>query len=268
MSSNSENNRIQVLLGQLGLTDEEALVFMALQDGPKTHLTVHRLTGISRTSTYRVIEDLRAKGLVHISVDDRGGKRIAAAAPELLESLLVDQEMALERKRQAYDETMLLLSALRKSDPKNSFKVMTFEGTAGLKQMLWNELKTKGEICMFCADDTLASAAGVRWAEKYRSFIAERRIHQRALENATARHVLEETKVSDYKDYYTVRYLPKTIMDIQQELTIHDDVVSIYNWNIDNEEIKIGIEIHSPTYAAFMKSIFESYWKAASSPNL
>jgi len=174
--------------------------------------------------------------------------------------------MALERKRQALDETMSLLNTMRARGPANSFKVMTFEGSAGLKQMLWNELKTKGEICMFCTDGTLASAAGTRWAEKYRSFITEKKIPQRALENTLARHALEETKINNYKDFYEVRYLSKNVVDIQQEITIHDEVVSIYNWNIESEEIKIGIEIHNAHYAALMKSVFENYWDMAVKP--
>lgn len=266
MSSNLKNNQLKSLLEQLGLTDEEALIFSALQDGPKTPLVINRLTGINRTSVYRVIEDLRAKSLVRVAVDDKGGKRIEAAEPQVLEVLLVDQEVALERQRSLLDETMSLLQNLRVEGPANAFKVMTFEGTAGLKQMLWNELKTKGEICMFSSDFTLASAAGNRWAEKFRALITERKIPQRSLENTTARHVLEETKVSGYKDVYEVRYLPKEMLDIQQEITIHDGIVSIYNWNIDNEEIKIGIEIHNKQYAAFMKTVFESYWVKALVP--
>ncbi len=268
MSPKLQNNQLKSLLQQLGLTEEEALIFMTLQEGSKTPLIINRVTGISRTTVYRIIEDLRAKSLVRVSVDDRGGKHIEAAEPAILEALLVDQEVALARQRSVLDETMHMLQTVRGEAPASSFKVVTFEGSAGLKQMLWNELKTKGEICIFSTDETLASAAGARWAEKYRALITERKISCRSLENSDARHALEETKVIAYKDYYKVRYLPREALDIQQELTIHDDIVSIYNWNVDSEEVKIGVEIHNKKYAEFLKKVFETYWVLAKLPGL
>jgi len=80
-----------------------------------------------------------------------------------------------------------------------------------------------------------------------------------------APHVLDSTK-TNYEKAYKVRYLDKKVLNIRQELTIHEDVVSIYNWYTNRDEIKIGIEIHSAQYAAFMKAIFETYWKMAKPP--
>lgn len=253
-------------LTELGLSKEEAKIYLMLLENGSTYLELSRRTGINRTTVYRIIETLRAKSLVKVSLDESYGRRIEAAEPAVLENLLVDREVMLAKQRSILDEVVPTLKSLGQGKPESGYKVMTFEGVAGLKQMLWSELKTKGEICIFAAG-VLDMLAGTRWAEKYRARELEKKFPHRALENPNAAHVLEQTKIN-YDEIYAVRYLDKKILDIRQELSIHDDIVSIYNWDTDRDEIKIGIEIHSQQYATFMKAIFETYWKQASPPQL
>jgi sugar-specific transcriptional regulator TrmB len=257
----NDTNNIIKKLNIIGLSKDEARIYIALLENVSTYLELARNTGISRSTVYRNIESLRLKGLVHVSVDESYGKNIAPADPSVLENLLVDKEINLAQQRAAISDTLPVLRQIGKQKIDFGYKVLTFEGVAGLKQMLWNELKANGEICIF-ASEVLDKLAGTRWAEKYRAQEVEKKIMHRALENPDALHVLDRTKIN-YAPFYKVRYVDKKILDIRQELSIHDDVVSIYNWNTDRDEIKIGIEVHSLQYAAFMKAIFETYWKLA-----
>ncbi len=258
------DNKDNILyLRRLGLAADEAKLYIALLEKPMTHLELARKTGINRTKVYRLADELEVRGLIaHEQRDD--GRFLAATDPSNLEILVVAQEENLRQQQKALSTVLPNLQTVfaGKSATPASFTINTYEGAAGLKQMLWNELKAKGEICIY-AHDTLDQVAGVRWAEKYRALMAEKGVPHRVLENKDARHVLDHTKVSDYKNIYNVRFLDRNILDLQQELTIHDNVVSIYNWNRDGVGMKVGIEIHSKQFADFQRAMFETYWKLA-----
>ena len=57
--------------------------------------------------------------------------------------------------------------------------------------------------------------------------------------------------------------LPRDILDMQLEITIHDDTVSMYHWNDDPKGPRIGVEIHNKQFARMQQTIFENYWLAA-----
>lgn len=260
----NNKNTIITDLRRLGLSTDEAKVYLELLDKPLTHLELARKTNINRTKIYRIADMLSEKSLIAEKQRD-DGKFLTATDPSNLQISLAAAQEKVTLQQQLLKSTMPALSEIFTNGATNSkggFTIDTYEGTAGLKQMLWNELKTQGEICAY-AHDTLDQVAGNRWAEKYRTEITSRRIPHRVLENADARHVLEHTKVEDYKTIYTARHLDRSVLDLHQELTIHDDTVSIYNWNSDGKGEKVGLEIHNQQFADFQKAIFETYWKLA-----
>ena len=260
------NNKNSILLNlrRLGLSTDESKIYLALIEKPLTHLELARKTNVNRTKIYRLADSLMARSLITEKQRD-DGKFLVATDPANLEIELSAAQEKLKLQQQIFKSTLPSLTELytnKKSDPEDFFTIDTFEGSAGLKQMLWNELKTEGEICIF-AHDSLDQVAGRRWAENYRAEMTERKVPHRVLENTDATHVLEHTKIDDYKTIYDVRFLTRDVLDLQQELTIHDNVVSIYNWNKDGEGVKVGLEIHNQQFADFQRAIFETYWKMA-----
>lgn len=260
------NNKDSIVLNlkRLGLTSDESKVYLALLKKPLTHLEVARETGVNRTKVYRLADSLMAKSLITIKQRD-DGKFLSANNPANLEVGLVTARERLKLQQQVFKSTLPALEELfsnRKVASEDFFTIDTYEGSAGLKQMLWNELKTQGELCVY-SHDTLDQVAGNKWAESYRAEITSRGVPHRVLENTDSRHVLEHTKIADYKTIYDVRFITRDVLDLQQELTIHDDTVSIYNWNRDGKGIKVGLEIHNQQFADFQRAIFENYWKIA-----
>lgn len=257
---NNKNN-IVTNLRRLGLTADEAKVYIALLEKPKSHLEVARETKINRTKVYRLADDLKEKSLITVKQRD-DGKFLSATPPSNLEVVLDSQEHILKLKKQVLENTLPVLNSLfgDSATSKDFFTVSTYQGVSGLKQMLWNELKTRGEICIF-SHDTLDSFIGRSWAEKYRARLAAAGIPHRSLENAESEHVLDFTQAEGYRDIYNARLLPREVFVIKQELTIHDDTVSIYNWAGQEEALRVGVEIKNQDFANFMKAIFENYWK-------
>jgi hypothetical protein len=123
--------------------------------------------------------------------------------------------------------------------------------------MLWNELKSKREIVLFSYYTSLNGVAGKRFADKFRLEVMARGIMQRALCNSKEFTINTSDYPDDYAQFYDERFIDASVLPINQEMTIHDDVVSIYNWD---KEVRVGTEIHNPLYADFMRSIFERFW--------
>lgn len=261
------NNKTELLtsLRRAGLHGDEAKVYLTLLEQPMTHLELSRKTGVNRSKVYRIADDLQRRSLVSVVTRDEG-KILSAGDPSNLEVSIINDENKLKSRRDSLTTTLPDLQHLFKLGGQaqpNDFYVTTYSGVDGLKQMLWNELRTTGEICIY-AHETLDQLGGTVWAEKYRSKLADLEIPHRVIENIEADHVLDKTEVEHYKNIYNVRYVDRATLDIKQELTIHNDVVSIYHWNADKNGPRVGLEIHSKQFADMQKAMFEQYWDTAS----
>jgi sugar-specific transcriptional regulator TrmB len=241
------------LLELIGLRTDEAKIWLDLLGRPKTHLEIAQATGIGRTTVYRLVDSLNAKSLSHELLTERG-RFIEAATPEALELMVQQEEVEIVRKRAALNRLTHELHGHEIQDA-TGFYVKTYYGVTGLKQMLWNELSMSSESVQF-TKASLNDLAGPIFADKFRAEIIRRNISQRALENV--RGVTQSaTKLDDYIQHYSVRVVDPTLLDIGQELTVHDDIVSIYNWEND---MHVGTETKNMQYASFMRQIFESFW--------
>jgi sugar-specific transcriptional regulator TrmB len=260
---NNKNNLL-IRLRQLGLNADEAKIYLALLEKPLTHLEVARVTGVNRTTVYRVADVLEARSLITRNQRD-DGKFLTANDPSNLEVMIATAEDKVKHQHQVFQNTLPALAEMfqNKEAPSDThFSISTYDGSAGLKQMLWNELKTQGEILVW-SNESIDRVAGRRWAEKFRAELIAREIPQRGLENFDDIHVLDHTEVENYHEIYKPRFLPRDLIDIKQEMTIHDDTVSIYNWARDGESSKVGLEIHNKQFANFQRAVFETYWKIA-----
>jgi len=248
-------------LEQLGLTNDEAKIFVSLVSSPKTLLEVSRITNIARSNVYRIADGLIKKSILHEITTDNG-KLLASADPEALELLVLEQETAAKTLRANFDELIPFLNNFKSRD--NDFAIKTYSGVSGIKQMLWNELRTEDEVLIFTRD-SLDSLAGRRWAEKYRAEIIDRGIKQRSIEN-TPQRAEPLSSLEAYPQHYNARLISPEILEIQPEVTIHDDTVSLYNsWT---DDVQLGTEIKNPFLATFMRQIFEHYWELSTAPSV
>jgi hypothetical protein len=182
---------------------------------------------------------------------------IEVAGPEGLELTLQQEEEEILSRRRSLDQ---LIHSLRGPEHQDDagFYIKTYYGIAGLKQMLWNELSMHSESLQF-TKESLNELAGAVFADKFRAEIINRDIKQRALENVRGT-TKSATKLDNYMEHYSVRVIAKDVLDIRQELTIHDDIVSVYNWE---DKLYVGTETRNAHYANFMRQIFENYWRLA-----
>jgi len=249
-------------LGQLGLSNEEAKLYVALLKEPSTHLQLSRTTGIDRAKIYRLVERLEKRSLIARRTDDRG-TFLVAADPHLLEIDLVSEEQRLRERRDALKATLPTLNAIRTmaTSDKASFTIKTYEGQAGFKQMCWNELKTEGEIFTLGHGNIEALVGDPYWADRHRLFQLDAGYRTRDLVNpqrATRSGLASEHLYR--ANLYRVGVIDPQMLSFADQTVVYNNTVSIFHWQGDQ---KIGIEIVNTTYAAMMRQFFEHYWQLA-----
>src|SRR5688500_5123741 len=114
------NNKNTVLqyLKTLNLSQDEAKVYLALLESPKSHLELARETGINRTKVYRLADQLQKRSLITTRTDDRG-TFLVAADPSTLEVELVTHEESLKQQRAIFDQLLPILSNIKRSSDKS-----------------------------------------------------------------------------------------------------------------------------------------------------
>ena len=114
-------------LQEFGLSDEEAKVYLAsLSTGPASILRISQVSGVARTSVYRVFDSLSKMGLMRLEL--KGLKKLyASESPENLKRIL-------EWKNQKLEELLPnLLSAFSKQGKNTLMKY--YDGIEGVKSV-------------------------------------------------------------------------------------------------------------------------------------
>lgn len=253
----NKTDNILAKLHKFGLSTDEAKVYVELLREPSTHLKLSHVTGVNRTKVYRIIADLEKKSLVSRRTDDRG-TFLTASDPSALEVRLVSQEERIKQQRSTLTQLLPSLKALT-TDTSRAFVVQTYEGIDGLKQMVWHELKAKGEIVSFGGQTIEDIIHDRRWAEKHRGLTVEAGYKVRDLLNPNV-DLPTFTNNAEFMKNYSYRQVSSEQIFFNEQTVIYNDTVSIYHWR---ENKKVGVEIISKTYANMMRSIFEHYWELA-----
>jgi hypothetical protein len=139
-------------------------------------------------------------------------------------------------------------------------QVRYYRGTAGIKQIMWNETKAKGEILGYTYRN-MEEVAGVPFFKTWVAEIEKNGIISRDLRSDT---FLSSMEAPGYErvhiDKSSWRYLPEKIMSLRHNLDIYNDVVAIYYWD---ENDVMGIEIQNQKMADTQRSIWETMWGLA-----
>jgi predicted transcriptional regulator len=256
--NNSDN--IFTNFRNLGLSSDEAKVYIELLRGPSTHLRISRNTGLNRTRVYRVADLLKNRSLITKQSDERGAF-LVAADPATLQVNIVSREERVKQQRKTLNSLLPTLEDIRNGNPAD-FAVHTYEGIEGFKQMLWHELKTKGEVICFGNGELEKLVPDRRWTEKHRSLTMDIGYSIREILNPET-ELKNFTNLEGYNKHYTYRLIPQATLKIQQLTIIYNDTVAVYHWN---NKRKIGTEIINKEYASNMRQVFEHFWSIALEP--
>jgi DNA-binding MarR family transcriptional regulator len=252
----NSTDSILARLRLLGLSNDEAKLYVELLKQPTSHLKLAHATGINRTKVYRLADQLEKRSLITMRTDDRG-TFLVAADPSTLEVEIVTQEAKLKSQRAAFTQLLPFLSELQEGKG-NDFAIHTYEGSEGFKQMLWHELKTQGENLIFGSGTIEDLVPDKRWAEKHRAMTVETKYRVREIINPGGKDPAFTLNQDFLKNNYSYRLIPEDLLPLYNQTVVYNDTVGIYHWR--NEQ-KVGTEIINAAYADMMRAIFEQYWR-------
>ncbi len=251
----AKNEQLEQILIDLGLTENEATVYLAsLSLGPTTVLNIAKAAELRRTTVYSVVEALKRKGLMHIEL--HGLKQLFVAEhPDKLESILDTRKNALAR-------VLPQFTALYNLKGKES-TLRYYEGLESIKTIYDTILEpmrpndyylVMGDMQKFFDMDR----------EYFEDFFKKR---VKAIKNA--RLIVTDNEQARYMQKFAkqfnheIRVLPKgselavDVMIVPQKVTIFSLDEPLSAVSLENKSI---IEMH--------RQLFEIMWNALPAPNL
>ena len=248
---------IEEYLTKLGFDEGASRLYEVLvAKGPLTILEASRATGIERTALYRQIETLTERGLIE-EVLEHKSKRIRATNTEQIQLMLEQEKKRVEELEASFgvfEKEVTQLPEIK------STQVRYYRGIAGIKQIMWNETKAKGELLGYTYRN-MEEIAGVAFFKQWVAQIEKNGIISRDLRSD---EFIASTKRPGYErihiDQSMWRYLPDSVMKLSHNLDIYNNVVAIYYWE---ENDVMGIEIENEKMAETQRSIWRTLWGLA-----
>ncbi len=252
---------IRTYFSKLGLKPEIADIYLALHAyGPQPISELARRSGVERTRVYRLIDEIVASGLIEIEMQYK--RQIFRAGP------LTNLQILISKKEQEVRDLQVELDQLHRNLSHSSMstpvtRVQAYRGSEGLKQMYWNQTKSKSENLSILYENMQIrtnEAFFERWAKtcnehglKFRSVIGDNFLKTQA--------DWYETHANERLQEWEGRYMPESSFHIGHSTVVYDNVTSYYNWK--NGEI-FGIELYNQEIADAQRQLFEMLWVQSS----
>jgi sugar-specific transcriptional regulator TrmB len=242
-------------LNEFGLTEEQSLLYLLLQQHPQSSsYKLHQLSEVSRGKVENILKELLQKQLITENKALNKQKTYIAHPFKNLTNLI-------ELKTQETDQMKEALNSLLENSQfamfKKSSETYHYTGIDGLKQVLWNSLKTKGEMYVFEVS-RLSAFMQQSFAESWRQEVLQRGFTIKDLTNQN--YMAGWTDVPGFVEINPVRYVDPKVLEILYEIYIYNDVVVMLEYK--DKEI-MCTEIHNKYLANLQKQLFEYIWKDA-----
>ncbi|OGL73903.1 hypothetical protein A3D72_00245 [Candidatus Uhrbacteria bacterium RIFCSPHIGHO2_02_FULL_57_19] len=240
-------------LVHLGISENEARVYLAaLEMGPATAQQIARKTGLSRVTSYAMIDSLTARGLVS-SVEKEKKRLFAAESPERLKSLLKTQKAALEARERELDSFLPELKALA-AGAKEKPTVRFYEGLEGLETMRQDLLRFRDiRIDSVMARDDYFRVVPEASRIDYRKKMVANNIDSRTIFTFSEPYKPSELVAAE------IRQVPSGKFPFAAELAVYDDRVAILTYKTK----PIGVVIYSKDIAETFRALFELGWEGS-----
>jgi predicted transcriptional regulator len=245
-------------LKAFGLLDKEVAVYLQLlKSGILTPLELSRLTKINRTSIYRAIEKLVQKGLITEKIEQNSTK-YCAMDPEYLNTLLKEEKNRVLQIETFLPNTINDLENLR-NEGSAPVSVKYYRGIEGLKQVLWNILKSNdGKGVVGYARDLMENHMDAVFMENWRDEICKRNIVTYEITNTPEEDYVWTKNKTYVEKHYKQRYIAPTILNTHHINWIYNDTLTYYYANNNDYW---AVEIVNKEIADVQRQIFWILWE-------
>ncbi len=239
-----------VSLRQIGLTEKEAMVYLALLSlGTGTAYEIAQHCDVKKPTVYVILEDLRKRGLI---------LKVPHAKKALFSP--VDMEEYLRAEKKKIDAVHKLLPEMRALGGTPSRNVYFFTGLNGLAQALDYKIESmRGKTFHSYYEDLSEGAKGVadlyaRWDKKALAMnIAFKIVMGKQYSGKHYKDLITLTKTTDL---IAIKYLEKDTYPPNVSMEIAKDFVRITN----EKELQTTI-IDDRATADAMRQIFKIVWE-------
>lgn len=244
-------NKIKSILKEI-LTELETKVYLASLAGPLTIQELAKKAGLNRSGTYRLVENLIAKGLLSRELKT-SGQRIIAEHPKKILQLLGNSQRKLRRKELEFKELMPdMLANFNIGENKPQIKV--YEGVEGLEkgyEIMLEECENGEQLALSGDMDLVLQIFDDSfWKEWNKKFFDK---------NNSARMIVNDSKKArGFKEKYDGSKLETKIIsnfELKTDINIFNDKVLISSF-----KDKIAILISSKFIANSYRILFETVW--------
>lgn len=252
-----DTDSLSKLLTQFDMSEDEGKLYIySLKEDRITALQASKDLKIARTKVYRLLEKLIERGIMIEEVRDYGTK-FRAQSPEKFLEIMHQKEKELLMLKSTTPTLVNQLASLQSLIGPDS-KILNYRGAEGLKQVTWNSTKTKGDFRIY-EISSLHSMVDYEFAEKARQEFAKK--PQNSFYQLTNETSFEDfTLITQHIEQWNVRHVPKSVLNIQFEVHIYNDVYCMLDYKDDDVFI---VEIYNQKLADMQKQIFDVVWNSA-----
>jgi sugar-specific transcriptional regulator TrmB len=256
--------QLRAYIAKLDLDPKIADVYAALlAHGSQTISELARSSGVGRIPIYRLTEDLKKSGLVKVSIENKRSI-LSAASINKLQVLIANKEQELQDIQREYPKLAARFALRAQAMQSSTTRVQFFEGIEGIKQVVWNQTKAKGETLTILSDNMqhhVNSAFFERWVRacnesgmRFRGIVGDAFLGRQ--KGWYADHSNERLA------HWDARYISPQKFPVPHTLAIFDDTILQYSWNTER---LFAIEMHNQNIADMQRQLFELLWAQAES---
>ena len=238
------------VLEQMGLNDKEAKIYLAcLELGPASILEIAKKAAINRVTAYYIIESLRQKNLISITIKKKK-KLFVAAEPEEIIKLLKEKE-------EVFISILPQLHALNNLIVKKP-RIRFYEGEEGIINVYKDCLRDKKEILAW------GYISDMHQSEKIKNYINKEFLEQRIRYNILGKLITPDSQLAKVYKKHDKEQLRQTKLVSQKkypfnnEILIYGNKVAFLSFGFNEY---LGIIIESKGVAHNMRLIFDFFWE-------
>jgi predicted DNA-binding transcriptional regulator len=256
-------------LQELGLAGREAEVYLALLG--KRELTapeISRITTITRTKAYEILQNLVKKGLCNETYKN-ASKVFTSVEPKIaIHNLLSVYEQELIRKKELAEKSLEKLVALYNDKDENTDSLDYIEVLTNVGQIRerWLEIEhnTKKEIIVFTKPPYTAKFGTNIEAQ---SKMKNNNVKMRGLYEYASLQSPEEIKnlIRGIEAFQSVGEESKIIKELPIKLAVIDEKITmlVLNDPVSMQPSITTIVVTHTDFARAQKAVFETYWDKA-----
>jgi sugar-specific transcriptional regulator TrmB len=255
---------IQELLKNIGLTDKEVTMYIALlRHGTQSTSVLARHTDFNRGTAYVILHQLLRKGLITESVKSKV-QYFTPLPPDHLVRYLEHREQEILTQKERVQGMMGQLIAI--TNPMTSKpRIQFFDGVEGARAVLEDTITAKEKMLQaFLSIADISAFVGAKFFEDYTQHRIKAGYSLQAIRTlekdreALQKNIYARQYMSKRKDLREVRYVPEELA-FPMTMYMYDQKLAL----ISSKEENFALLVESKELAEMQKKLFHILWQTA-----